>query len=313
VVRLAALSTVLLLVTASAAGAATGQLGIFIHYGPASLLNKASEVDWISGVNAEDYPTVASSFQPNPAAAASWVALAKKAGATYLVFTARHHDGYTLWASDTTRDNRASGASRVPRWGATPDQDVLAALAKACRSAGIKLYVYYSLPDWWSHAYRVSDAERFYPMIETQLRELLTKYGPIGGVWIDGLWDRPLSFWHLDQIEQLIHTLQPQALIGVNRYPSAIEPGEDFQIYEKMFPAGRPIVPTEVTFPIGGLWFYSSLDRPKTQAQLRRLFTRSLSRGINLLLDVPPRGDGSISPTFAKALLAARAKPAHRP
>jgi alpha-L-fucosidase len=214
-----------------------------------------------------------------------------------------------LWPTDAGKDERASGASRVPRWGATTQEDVVAALAKACRAGGVKLYLYYSLPDWYSHSYRVSDPDRYLPIVQTQLRELLTRYGPVGGVWLDGVWDKPPAFWRLDEIKGLIRSLQPAAKIAVNRYPSAVEPNEDFQIFEKTYPAGPGTVPAETTFPIGHLWFYSSLDRPKSQKQLRAIFARTVVRGVNLLLDVPPRADGSISPAFANALIAARSKP----
>jgi alpha-L-fucosidase len=299
----------ILLVPVSAAEAAPGQLGIFIHYGPSTLLNKSSETDWMRGVWADDYPTLASGFRPNPAAAASWVALAKRAGATYIVLTAKHHDGYTLWPTAAGKDERASGASRVPQWGSTSQQDVVGSLAKAARAAGIKLYLYYSLPDWYSHSYRVADPVRYLPIVETQLRELLTQYGAIGGVWLDGVWDRPPEFWHLDEIKALIRSLQPSAKIAVNRHPSTVEADEDFQIFEKTYPAAVGAVPAEATYPIGRMWFYSSLDRAKTAKQLRTIFARTLARGINLLLDVPPRADGSISPTYGSALLAARSKP----
>jgi alpha-L-fucosidase len=286
------------------AAAAKPELGIFIHYGPSSLVGTTDGETWIRSVWASSYLDTVARFRANPAAVKQWVALAKAAGATYITFTAKHHDGYTLWHSDVGVD-RAAGSWGQP-WGVSAGDDVLAALSAACRAAGLKLYVYFSLVDWYSHSYRVADSAVFVPLMEAQLRELLTRYGPIAGVWLDGLWDRPLSFWQLDALKAEIRQLQPRARIGVNRYPPSLEANEDFEIYESTFPAARAATPQEVVFPIGRWWFYSSDDVPKTHAELRALFLRAAATGSSVLLDVPPRPDGSIDPMYVAAIVGHR-------
>lgn len=292
---------------AAAATPKQGQLGIFLHYGPSSLLNAPDETQWIARIQAPSYVQTVATFRPNTAAVSEWVALAKKSGASYIVFTAKHHDGYTLWHSDVAVD-RSAGANDV-QWNARADQDVVAALAKACRTAHIKLYLYFSLVDWYEHAYRVGNASAHLAIEEAQLRELLTNYGPIDGVWLDGVWSPThlLSFWSLDEIKQEIRTLQPNTLIGVNRFSTQIEDNEDFAITEKSLPAKPLPWPTEAVFPIGRLWFYSTQDALKTPQQLRSIIANSIGRGFDLLLDVPPRSDGSIDPAYLSALLRARA------
>ena len=292
--------------SANAAGAPRGQLGIFIHYGPSSLLNQANETNWIAGIQSPSYLQTVASFSPNPSAAASWVQLAKAAGASYIVFTAKHHDGYTLWHSSLAVD-RSAGANNV-QWGATADKDVLAALAPACRAAHIKLYIYYSIVDWYEHAYRVGNALQHLAIEEAQLHELLTNYGQIDGVWLDGVWSPhwPVASWYLDALKEEIRTLQPSALIAVNRFsPTAPQTNESYSIAEKTLPNSLPSWPVEVTYPIGGLWFYSTQDKLKSPSTLSYLVNRTLGRGFNLLLDVPPRGDGSIDPAYKGALLQA--------
>lgn len=275
-------------------------LGIFIHYGPSTLLNADSTADWMRGVWAPTYPQLAQQFHPNPQAVQEWVALAKAAGATYITFTAKHHDGYTLWHT-TGETDAAAGASN---WSVSADDDMLAALAPACRAAHLKLYVYFSLPDWYSHWYRTSNADRFIPIVENQLTEILTRYGPLAGIWLDGTWDRPPDFWHLDELISLIHSLQPHASVGVNTQPPVA--GEDFSIFEQSFPATPAVTPTEVTYPIGSQWFYSTDDVPQTHAWFVALRRRATRLHVRLLLDVPPRADGTFDPAFVSAVLGPR-------
>lgn len=289
---------------------AAGNLGLFIHYGPSTLLDTSDGAAWVSGIWSTSYPALVGTFHPNAAAAASWVALAERIGANYIVFTAKHHDGYALWPTNVHFD-RSAGASRY-QWEVSPDEDVLGALVRAARAAGMPLYVYYSLPDWYEHSYRVSDPVRFLPLVKAQLHELLTDYGPFAGVWLDGAFDRPLSFWHLPDLEAEIHELQPRTEIGVNRHPSGIDAGEGFQIYESTLPSVAATMPTQVTYPIGKWWFYSETDKPRSHASLLSLEHRANRLGASLLLDVPPRGDGSIDPAYVKALVGAAAPAAVR-
>ncbi len=294
-------AAVALALTLPSGAAAKGELGIFIHYGPSSLVGTTDGATWIRSVWAPAYLDTVAQFHANAEAAAEWVSFAKRVGATYITFTAKHHDGYALWHTDVSID-RAAGSGRQA-WEVSADDDVLGALAPACRAAGLKLYVYYSLIDWYSHSYRVADSTRYVPLMEAQLRELLSRYGPIAGVWLDGLWDRPLLFWHLDELKAEIRGLQPSALIAVNRHPAGIGPGEDFEIYESAFPAARSTTPQEVAFPVGEWWFYSSGDVPKSHAEMRAMIVRARATGSSILVAVPPRPDGSIDPVYAAAIL----------
>lgn len=295
---------------AAGRGAPQPQLGIFIHYGPSTLLDTADGEQWIRSVWAPPYLDTVRSFRANAAAARDWVAFAKRAGATYITFTAKHHDGYALWHTDVVWD-RSAGAAAVP-WEVSAEDDVLAVLAPACREAGLKLYVYYSLIDWYAHTYRASKSALYVASMKAELAELLTRYGPIAGVWLDGIWDRPADFWHLDELKAEIRSLQPEAKIAVNRHPPSLEPDEDIATFENAFPAARGSKPQEVTFPVGLWWFYSSHDVLKPVAQLRRMLARAAATRSRVLLAVPPRGDGSIDPAYLRAIIAART-PAPRP
>jgi alpha-L-fucosidase len=294
---LAALLAALVVASPAAARRPQAPFGIFIHYGPSSVLNADSTESWMRAVWDTSYPQLAAQFHPDPQVVAQWVAVAKAARATYITFTAKHHDGFTLWHTTGETDTAAGAAN----WSVSSDEDMLAALAPACRAAHLKLYVYYSLPDWYSHWYRVQNADRFVPIMENQLTEILTRYGPLAGVWLDGTWDRPATFWHLDELIALIHRLQPAASVGVNTQPPIA--GEDFAIVEQALPARPAVTPTEVVYPLGAQWFYSTADAPQTHAWVLALRRRAAQLRVRLLLDVPPRPDGTFDPAYVRALL----------
>jgi len=80
--------------------------------------------------------------------------------------------------------------------------------------------------------------DAYLSFMDGQLRELLTNYGEIGGVWFDGMWDKPDTDWHLARTYALLHQLQPQVLVGSNHHKNPF-PGEDFQMFEKDLPGGH--------------------------------------------------------------------------
>ena len=153
------------------------------------------------------------------------------------------------------------------------------------------------------------------PLIEYmngQLRELLTNYGEIGGIWFDGWWDRPEAPWQLDRTYALIHELQPQALIGANHHRRPF-PGEDFQMFEKDLPGGRTAdfnkdseigdLPLETCETMNGSWGFNLTDRRhKSTRDLIRYLVRAAGSNANFLLNVGPMPNGGIQPEFVSRL-----------
>jgi alpha-L-fucosidase len=145
-----------------------------------------------------------------------------------------------------------------------------------------------------------------------QLRELLTGYGEIGGIWFDGWWDRPTADWQLDRTYALIHELQPQALIGANHHRRPF-PGEDFQMFEKDLPGGKTAefnkdseigdLPLETCETMNGAWGFNITDRRyKSTSDLIHYLVRAAGSNANFLLNVGPMPNGRIQPEFETRL-----------
>jgi len=293
------------------------RFGLFVHWGVYSVLGDGEWVMNNRRIPAADYEKLPALFNPTDFDAAEWVALAKAAGMKYITITSKHHDGFAMF------DSKVSDYNVVAR---TPyKKDVLKALADECRRQGLKLFFYYSQLDWHHADYfprgrtgrdagRPEQGEwsRYIDYMDGQLRELLTNYGDIGGIWFDGWWDRPDADWRLDHTYALIHQLQPQALIGANHHRRPF-PGEDFQMFEKDLPGGKTAdfnkdsevgdLPLETCETMNGAWGFNITDRRyKSTRDLIRYLVRAAGSNANFLLNVGPMPNGRIQPEFVTRL-----------
>lgn len=291
---------------------------MFIHWGVYSLLANDEWVMQNRNIHVPEYEWLASTFNPVKFDAREWVSLAKAAGMGYITITSRHHDGFSMFASDATRYD-------IVDW--TPfGRDPLAELAEECRRQGLDLFFYYSQldwhhPDYWprgrtGHGTARPDSgqwERYLDFMDQQLTELLTNYGPIGGIWFDGMWDKPDAEWRLDQTYDLIHRLQPAALIIPNHHEKPL-PGEDVQTFEQDLPGSNTAgfntaeigdLPLETSLTINGSWGFDITDKDdKSVPELIGYLVRAAGYGANLLLNIGPRPDGTIDPEQAQRLRA---------
>ena len=268
---------------------AHAKLGLFIHYGPTTLFAAPTDRRWWRAVDEGRFDAAARNFRPNPGSVAGWVELAKKLGASYITVTAKHHDGFALWNS------------RLTGWDVGPRADLLKPLARACRRQHVRLFMYYSLLDRHEPTY-ATDKDAYLVFVEGQLRELLTQYGPVAGVWFDG-WDPAFGVARLERLYTLVHTLQPWALVATNHHRRPL-PHEDFRIFENRFPHGSHDVsrlPREVAAKLGPTWFWGGTNAPTELDRLPALLERSAHARANLLADVPPRPDGSFPPSVLAA------------
>jgi alpha-L-fucosidase len=292
------------------------KFGMFIHWGVYSVLANGEWVMETRPLTVAQYEKLPAQFNPQKFDAAAWVALAKAAGMKYITITSRHHDGFSMF------DTRATDYNIVQR---TPyAKDPLKQLADECHRQGIKLFFYYSQLDWHNPDYfphgwtghhtgrpESGDWNHYLDFMNAQLRELLTNYGEIGGIWFDGMWDKPDADWKLDRTYSLIHQLQPAALIIPNHHKLPL-PGEDVQTFEKDFPGanttgfgGAPVgqLPLEMSETMNQSWGFNISDSNyKSTRDLIRFFVRAAGNNANLLLNVGPMPNGEIQPEFVDRL-----------
>ena len=148
------------------------------------------------------------------------------------------------------------------------------------------------------------DWNSYIDYMNTQLTELLTNYGEMGGIWFDGMWDQWNADWQLDKTYALIHKLQPGTLIGSNHHEAPF-PGEDFQMFERDLPGENtmgfnqtsPIspLPLEMCETMNGSWGYNIKDRRfKSTKQLIQTMVKAAGYGANFLLNNGPLPNGKL-------------------
>ncbi len=290
---------------------AADRFGIFIHWGIYSMFGQG---EWYLnyGPRADEYAKAARGFYPADFDADRWVKAIKGAGAKYICFTTRHHDGFSMWDTAQSDYNIVDG---------TPfRRDVLRELSDACRDNDLSLHLYYSHLDWTRPDYPqgrtghttgrdslVNDWKQYRAFMDNQLTELLTQYGPIRAIWFDGWWDHdedPEPFdWQLQSQYELIHKLQPSCMVGNNHHQAPFE-GEDIQIFERDLPgentaglSGQEVsrLPLETCNTMNGMWGYKVVDTNyKDTRTLIHYLVKTAGLGANLLLNIGPQPNGEL-------------------
>ena len=294
------------------------KFGMFIHWGVYSVLGDGEWIFHDRKLTLDEYNRLPKFFDPEKFDARAWVALAKAAGMKYITITSRHHDGFAMF------DSKVSDWNIVQR---TPyGKDPLKMLADECHRQGIKLFFYYSQLDWhnpdyfprgvtaWNNGRPDHGDWNAYldKYMDGQLRELLTNYGAIGGIWFDGMWDKPDADWHLKKTYDLIHQLQPAALIIPNHHQTP-RYGEDVQTFEKDLPGRNTAgfnttyisdkIPLETSQTINNSWgFNIGDDKYKSVEELVEFLVRAAGNNANLLLNIGPMPNGEIQEEFVARL-----------
>ncbi len=286
----------------------------FIHFTVNTFTNK----EWGDGTES---PAI---FNPTQLDTRQWVQVAKDAGMKTLILTAKHHDGFCLWPSRYTDHTVASSPWRNGKG------DVVKELSEACRQAGIKLGIYLSPWDRHEPKYGTEEYNQFYL---NQLRELLTNYGKIAEVWMDGAKgeDAKDMEYDFEAYCRLVRALQPQALMFSDAGPDIrwignehgfagetnwstidnanIEIGKADPAYLNTGdPDGNQWIPGECDVSIRPGWFYhpSEDEQVKTPQQLLDIYYKSVGRNGTLLLNLPPDRRGLIHENDVAALKAFR-------
>ena len=282
------------------------RFGMFIHWGvysvPAGIYNGkpiAGNGEWIMNygkIPMAVYQKFPSQFNPVKFNADSIVNLAKTAGMKYIVITSKHHDGFAMFKSDASNFNIVD---------ATPfKRDVIAEMAAACKKYGIKLGLYYSQAQDWNHPGAAANGGHWDPAQDgnmddyidkiavPQMREILTKYGPISVLWFDTPTDMTPA--RATKIHNLL-ALQPGIIVN-NRLGGGF--GGDLETPEQYVPpAGFPGRNWETCMTMNDTWGYKQNDKnfKSTKVLLQNLIDIA-SKGGNYLLNVGPTAEGLIPP-----------------
>lgn len=287
------------------------RFGIFIHWGVYSMFGQG---EWYLnyGPTAEEYAKAAHGFYPADFDADKWASAIKDAGAGYVCFTSRHHDGFSMWHTAQSDYNIVD---------ATPfKRDVLKELSDALARHDLSLHLYYSHIDWTRPDYpsgrtglttgrdpSLRNWPSYYDFMNRQLTELLTGYGPIRAIWFDGWWDHdedktPFD-WQLDEQYALVHRLQPGCMVANNHHQNVF-PGEDIQIFERDLPGENTAgyssqdisrLPLETCNTMNGMWGYKVVDTNyKDTKTLIRYLVKAAGIGANLLLNIGPQPNGEL-------------------
>lgn len=307
-------------------------LGLFVHWGLSSV-HGGVDLSWgmISGKPWDDqdqsippaeYYALAEEFDPDAFSPDRWLRAAREAGFEYATLTARHHDGFAMWPSEYGDFSTAEYCD---------GRDLVGEFVDACRRQDLKVGLYYSPRDWHHPAFpgsagpyddlarsdpgperedealapgemsrseaesptaaAIGNYEAYYSYVTGQLKELLTRYGRIDHLWFDGLFgDEDISRGD-GELDALIRSAQPDIVVN-DRGGSPLY--ADYDTTE----CGGPDRPLSRPWERADIWADGWGHREdETYADLEwtlELIAETVGKGGNLLLNVGPKGDGSL-------------------
>jgi len=288
---------------------------LFVHFGP----NTFTDKEWGHG----DEP--ADAFNPTALDCGQWARIAKAAGAKGIIITAKHHDGFCLWPSKYSKHT-----VRESKW-KNGKGDVLKELSQACKKYGLKFGVYISP---WDRNHPKYGTPEYNDVFVNMMKEIFQNYGPIWELWWDGAngegpnGKRQVYDW--DRFKKTVKALSPNTVVFSDVGPhvrwignekgfagetnwslldtAGFTPGIGAPHVDTLNQGnkyGKVWIPGECDVSIRPGWFYHSNedDKVKTPEQLFDLYLKSVGRGANLLLNVPPDGRGLIHANDSAALM----------
>ncbi len=274
------------------------KFGVFVHWGPYVLAEVPASWGRFgprpgagkqakSGVPAEEYDNLYKKFNPVNFDAEEWIRMVKASGAKYFIFTTKHHDGFCMFDAHNT-DYKITN---------TPfGRDVAKEIADACHKYGIKLFWYYSQPDWHHPDCLTENNERYRKYMYQHLEQLLTEYGKIDGLFFDGLGTKYYD-WDTPRMLKMIRTLQPGIII--NRRWGYGMPGikynGDYDTPEQQIGVFQIDRPWETCATIAEAWSWTGAKNVKTYETNQRLLIECSISGGNLALNTGPKPDGTIN------------------
>lgn len=272
--------------------------GMFIHYNIPTYMND----DW-ADPNAS--PEI---FNPKKLNTDQWAQAAKSANMAYGCLTTKHHSGFAIWNTKTTDYNVMNSPLK---------RDVVKEYVTSFRKAGLKVMLYYSILDTHHKLRPGQISPAHIEMVKDQLRELLTNYGQITALVIDG-WDAPWSRISYDdipfeEIYSLIKSIQPNCLVmdlNAAKYPTETLFYTDIKSYEQG--AGQHIsketnkLPALACLPLQENWFWkTSFPTTAVKSPEKMINENAVPYNqvyCNFILNVAPNRDGLIDDNALVAL-----------
>lgn len=288
----------------------------FFHFGP----NTFTDKEWGQGDEPEDI------FNPTGLDCRQWVRIAKQSGAKGVIITAKHHDGFCLWPS-----KYSTHTVRESKW-KNGKGDVLKELSQACKEVGLKFGVYISP---WDRNHPKYGTAEYNDVFVNMIKEIFTSYGPIWELWWDGAngegpnGKKQVYDW--DRFKKTVKAISPNTVVFSDVGPQIRWVGNEKGIAGKTNwnyldtagytagagapsteilntgnPFGKAWIPAECDVSIRPGWFWHANEDSKVKSgeQLFELYLKSVGRGSNLLLNVPPDRRGLINENDSAALMA---------
>lgn len=272
--------------------------GLFVHFGLYSVIGKG---EWYLAsnpkANREKYDALINKFKVKKNWAKDLVAAAKNAGCRYITLTTRHHDGFSLYDTKGLNDFDAPHSAC--------GRDLIREFVDECDKAGIMPFFYHTLLDWHNPDYK-SDFPKYIDYLVKSIEILCTSYGKIGGIWFDGMWEKPDADWQEDRIYATIRKYQPEAMIINNTGLSAYGKIGHKELDSVTFERGNPAYVDRSEKPIAGEmcqvlndhWGYAKDDcNYKSVKELIENLVDCRKFGCNFLLNTGLKGNGDVNCT----------------
>src|SRR5450432_413272 len=288
---------------------------LFMHFGP----NTFTDLEWGKGSENEEV------FNPTAMNCRQWCRIAKAAGARGIIITAKHHDGFCLWPSTNSKHTVAQS-----KW-KNGHGDVLRELSAACREYGLSFGVYLSP---WDRNHPAYGTAAYNDVFVNMMKEVVQNYGPFFEFWWDGAngegpnGKKQVYDWH--RFESTLRKIAPNTMIFSDIGPDIRWVGNENGIagttnwnlldtagFSRGIGAppndtlnqgninGKNWIPAECDVSIRPGWFYHAREDSlvKSPETLFNIYLKSVGRGANLILNVPPDPQGLISPVDSTALM----------
>jgi alpha-L-fucosidase len=327
------------------------KFGLLMHWGAYSqwgIVESWSicpeDVGWATGARKQgkgdtyieylkNYEELPKTFNPVKFEPEKWAAAAKEAGMKYMVFTTKHHDGFSMFDSKYT--NYKITDKSVP-FSSNPRSNVTKEVFSAFRAEGFWIGAYFSKPDWntqyyWWDKFPPFDRnvnydikkypeqwKKFVEFTHNQIDELMTDYGKVDILWLDGGWVRKKTDTEINaDMNEVMDGVKPirfaqsqdinMPLIAKNarlKQPKLIVvdravPGEqqNYLTPEQHIPENGLPYPWETCMTMGNSWSYVPNDKYKPTNEVIEKLVDIVSKGGNYLLNIGPSPDGTFDDT----------------